>query len=78
MLTPRGRQAGHSVRVTSETSRVVIVRAWRDSHRIVIRVLTAGGHTEPTDEWVFADIGEACDRVGEVLRQLVDPGSSAA
>lgn len=54
------------------------MRAWRDSHRIVIRVLTAGGHTGPTDEWVFADIGEACDRVGEVLRELVDPGSAAA
>ncbi|AGB24067.1 hypothetical protein Mycsm_03796 [Mycobacterium sp. JS623] len=55
------------------------MRAWLDSHRIIVRVLTGTGHSKPADEWVFADIDAACRQVAEVLRELeAAPGSSAA
>jgi hypothetical protein len=57
--------------VTADTSRVVVVRAWRDSQRIIIRVLAGAGHTESADEWVFADIDAACGQVARVLCELL-------
>jgi hypothetical protein len=63
---------------------VVVVRAWLDSERIIVRVLAGAGHSKPADEWVFADIDAACRQVADVLRELVgdhkssaDPDSSA-
>ena len=79
--TPQNVDAGctaccHSARVTADTSRVVVVRAWLDSQRIIVRVLTGTGHSKPADEWVFADIDAACRQVADVLRELVaDPES---
>ncbi|MET0456133.1 MAG: hypothetical protein ABW137_30210 [Mycobacterium sp.] len=70
--------------MTADTSRVVVVRAWLDTHRIIVRVLAGASHSKPTDEWVFADIDEACGQVADVLRELVadqrrsaNPGPSA-
>jgi hypothetical protein len=61
----------HSARVTADTSRVVVVRAWLDSQRIIVRVLAGTGHSKPADEWVFADIDAACRQVAKVLSELV-------
>jgi hypothetical protein len=63
---------------------VVVVRAWLDSQRIIVRVLAGAGHSKPADEWVFADIDAACRQVANVLSELVvdqarsaDPDSTA-
>jgi hypothetical protein len=53
-------------------SRVVIVRAWRDSGRILIRVLAGADHSKAADEWVFADIDAACRQIAEVLGVLAE------
>jgi hypothetical protein len=51
---------------------VVVVRAWLDSQRIIVRVLAGAGHSKPADEWVFADIDAACRQVADVLCELVE------
>jgi hypothetical protein len=57
---------------------VVVVRAWLDSQRIIVRVLAGAGHSKPADEWVFADIDAACNRVADVLRELVEDRDRSA
>jgi hypothetical protein len=51
---------------------VVVVRAWRDSNRVLIRVLVSGDRSTTAREWVFADVGAACSQIAEVLGALVD------
>jgi hypothetical protein len=63
----------HSALVTADTSRVVVVRAWRDSERIIIRVLAGAGHSKAASEWVFADIDAACQQIADILCELADP-----
>lgn len=61
----------------ADTNRVIVVRAWRDSQRIIIRILAGAGHSKPVGEWVFADIDAACRQVATVLCELVgDPTGS--
>jgi hypothetical protein len=50
---------------------VVVVRAWLDSRRIIVRVLAGVSHLEPASEWVFADIEAACKQVADILCELV-------
>lgn len=64
-----------SAGVIADTSRVIVVRAWRDSQRIVIRVLAGKGHRQQADEWVFADIDAACKQLADVLGELVEKQS---
>jgi hypothetical protein len=61
-----------SAGVTADTSRVIVVRAWRDSQRIIIRVLAGKGHFQQADEWVFAEIDAACKQLAELLGELVE------
>jgi hypothetical protein len=61
-----------SAGVTADTSRVIIVRAWRDAQRIIIRVLAGKGHRQQADEWVFADIDAACKQLADLLGELVE------
>jgi hypothetical protein len=64
--------------VTADTSRVVVVRAWLDSQRIIVRVLAGAGHSKPADEWVFADIDAACKQVANVLCELAEQHEQSA
>jgi hypothetical protein len=57
---------------------VVVVRAWLDSQRIIVRVLAGAGHSKPADEWVFADIDAACRQVANVLAELVEDDDRSA
>jgi hypothetical protein len=68
----------HSARVTADTSRLVVVRAWLDSQRIIVRVLAGAGHSKPADEWVFADIDAACGQIANVLRELLEHREQSA
>ncbi|WP_066903336.1 hypothetical protein [Millisia brevis] len=56
---------------------MVVVRAWRDSHRIVIRVLVADDGNA-TNGWVFADIDAACRQIASVLSELIEPEPRSA
>jgi hypothetical protein len=58
--------------VTGDDDRVIVVRAWRDSGRMIIRILVGAGQPTSSHEWVFADVDEACRQIGEVLRELRD------
>jgi hypothetical protein len=57
---------------------VVVVRAWLDSQRVIVRVLAGAGHSKPADEWVFADIDAACRQVASVLGELVEHPEKSA
>jgi hypothetical protein len=59
-------------------SRIVVVRAWQDDGRRVIRVLAGAEHITPTREWVFVDVDDACRRIAEVLDELDSTPSGPA
>jgi hypothetical protein len=59
-------------RVTTSDNRLIVVRAWRDSDRLVIRLIISAGPGEPAVESVFSDIESAADRLTEVLTDLRD------
>ena len=61
-----------SVGVVDDESRVIVVRAWRDSGRLIVRVLAGTGRVGSSRQWVFADIDEACEQIGKVLWELRD------
>jgi hypothetical protein len=61
--------------VSTDDSRVIVVRAWRDSGRTIIRVLSGSGETDPSDQWVFADVGAACRQIAALLLALSEQGS---
>jgi hypothetical protein len=57
---------------------VIVVRAWRDSQRVIIRVLAGIGQNGSTDEWVFANIDVACEQIANVLCELAEGQSPTA
>ena len=66
------------VRVVDDESRVMVVRAWRDAERIVVRVMAGTGRVGASRQWVFADIDEACEHIGCMLAELNEsPGDSS-
>jgi hypothetical protein len=56
--------------VSNSDNRVIVLRVWRDSGRLVIRVVTSSGPASSGREWVFADVDAASSRVGLLLREL--------
>jgi hypothetical protein len=60
------------VGVVDDESRVIVVRAWRDSGRLIVRVLAGTGRVGSSRQWVFADIDEACEHIAKVLWELRD------
>jgi hypothetical protein len=58
--------------VTADDSCVIVVRAWRDRGRTIIRVLAGAGHARSADQWVFADIDAACREIAAVIEGLGD------
>jgi hypothetical protein len=62
-------KCGHCGCVRNIENSVVVVRVWRDSGRLIIRVVTSSGPTSPGREWVFTDVDAASDRVGQLLRE---------
>jgi len=61
------------VRVVDDESRVMVVRAWRDAERIVVRVMAGTGRVGASRQWVFADIDEACEHIGGMIAELREP-----
>ncbi|CAM4450795.1 hypothetical protein NONI108955_29600 [Nocardia ninae] len=64
--------AREGVPVSGPESKTIVVRAWRDRGRLIIRVLTGVGEIGAGQEWVFADIDASLTRVGELLAELHD------
>ena len=76
LLTPTSMPNHEIVDVVDDESRVIVVRAWRDSGRVIIRVLAGTHRLDSSRKWVFADVNRACDQIGCVLGELHDgPGS---
>jgi hypothetical protein len=61
--------------VTTSDNRLIVVRAWRDSDRLIIRVILSAGPTAPAVETVFTDVESASERLADVLRELLGPRS---
>jgi len=61
------------VRVVDDESRVMVVRAWREPDRIVVRVMAGTGRVGASRQWVFADVDEACEHIRCVIAELHDP-----
>lgn len=57
--------------VTTSDNRLIVVRAWRDPDRLIIRLIISAGPKAPAVEWVFTEIESATDRLAEVLRELL-------
>jgi len=49
---------------------VVVIRAWRQADRLIIRVLTGRSPDAPGAEWIFADIPSALNRLQMLLDEL--------
>lgn len=62
--------SGDIGRVKSDETRVLVVRAWRDCGRTVIRILESADHTDPAREWVFADVDSACRLIAGLLDEI--------
>lgn len=58
--------------VTTSDNRLIVVRAWFDSDRLIIRLLISAGPKAPAVESVFTDIAAATDRLADVLAELLD------
>ena len=54
----------------ADEERVVVIRAWLYAGRLMIRVLAGQGPDSPGEEWVYADIGAAADRLSILLEEL--------
>ncbi|MEV0343881.1 hypothetical protein AB0H49_33210 [Nocardia sp. NPDC050713] len=50
-----------------DDSKVIVIRAWRDGGRMLIRVLAGTGEPNSAQEWVFTDIDAVLARIAEVL-----------
>jgi len=59
-------------RVTTSDNRLIVVRAWRDPDRLVIRIIVSAGPGARAVESVFSDVEPAADRFAEVLTELRD------
>lgn len=58
--------------VTGDESTVIVVRAWRDRGRLIIRVLAGSGDTRSAREWVFGDVDGSLACVEQLLAELRD------
>ncbi len=56
--------------VSGPESRTIVVRAWRDRGRLIIRVLAGSAEPDSAQEWVFADIDASLARVATLLAEL--------
>ena len=56
----------------SSEYRVIIIRAWRESDGVRIRLLADG---DPGRQWVFGSIADAGDVLAALLAELVPPES---
>ncbi|WP_174189430.1 hypothetical protein [Nocardia barduliensis] len=58
--------------MTEDEARVIVVRAWRDIDRSIIRVIVGAGVTTAARQWAFSDVAEACKQIEAVLHELDD------
>ncbi|WP_146153969.1 hypothetical protein [Nocardia brasiliensis] len=61
-------------------SRTIVVRAWRDRGRLIIRVLAGSAEPDSAREWVFADTDASLAQVATLLAELGEdraPGETA-
>jgi hypothetical protein len=56
--------------VSADDSRVIVVRAWRDCERTVIRVLTGTGDARAGEQHVFSDVDTACAQIAALIQDL--------
>lgn len=63
---------GQRGRVTTSDDRLIVVRAWQDLDRLVIRVIVSAEPGTPALESVFGDVESAARRLTEVLTELRD------
>lgn len=56
--------------VSGPESRTIVVRAWRDRGRLIIRVLAGSAEPDSAREWVFADTDASLARVATLLAEL--------
>jgi hypothetical protein len=61
--------AAHTAAVASNSTQIIVVRAWRNAGQLVIRVLAAAVGATPSQEWVFSDTAAAADKIAEILRE---------
>lgn len=62
--------------MTTSDNRLIVVRAWRDSDRLIIRLLISAGPTALPVESVFTDIDSASQRLADVLGDLLAAGGT--
>ena len=58
--------------MTTSDNRLIVVRAWHDTDRLIIRLIVSGRPGAPAVESVFTDIEAATDRLADVLTELLD------
>jgi hypothetical protein len=56
--------------MATNNSRIIVVRAWRNAGRLVIRVLASPGEATPPRQWVFSDTEAACEKVAQIVAEL--------
>ena len=78
MLTHEMTSQIHRHRVTTSDNRLMVVRAWHDTDRLIIRLLVSAGPTAPAVESVFTDIESATNRLAEVLTELLQAPDATA
>ncbi|HET7399947.1 MAG TPA: hypothetical protein VFJ94_15640 [Intrasporangium sp.] len=61
--------------MSQDSYRVIVVRARRDSGRLIIRILTGSGPSAPARQWVVADVAGAVQLIAVLLHEL-DDGSA--
>ncbi len=57
--------------MATSDNRLIVVRAWRDHDRLIIRLISSAGPTGPAIESVFVDVESATARFAEVLSELL-------
>jgi hypothetical protein len=60
--------------VTSDRSQVIVVRAWHDAGRTIIRVLSGVGDCD-NNHWVFTDVESACEQIAALIVALREQDS---
>jgi hypothetical protein len=59
--------------MASNDSRIIVVRAWRNAGRLIMRVIAAPGGTAASQQWVFSDANAATEKIAEILREFEYP-----
>lgn len=78
LLTHEVTSVIHRARVKTSDNRLMVVRAWHDTDRLIIRLIVSDGPRAPVVESVFTDIESATNRLAEVLTELLQaPGPAA-